>query len=269
MIDELRKKLRIDYPVIDLHVHPYSKLGSYHASSPEAAAEQILAAADAFGIDSMAVFDIGDEAVADPDCAFMRKINDDLFRVCDCDRRRFMPFAYLNPAFPEESARELDRCISYGARGVKLWISRRMDHPRAIDLIRYISSRNLPLLQHCADNSSGNQVGETAPADAAECAKQLPEATIILAHLTNIGLRGIEIIKDCPNIIIECSGGDPLSGFVRQAIDRLGVERVVFGSDVPCRNFGSQLSKVVNENVSKSEQRQILCDNARRILAGD
>lgn len=264
-ISDLRKKLAPPGPVIDFHVHPWSSVGVRLADTPEGNAQFYLQAADAAGITAMVVHDVGG-AGANPAPADLVRINDLLLRVCAVSPDRFIPFAYLNPGYPQESLRELDRCVGNGMRGIKLWIARKLNHAGALLIARRAAELHLPIAQHCSDRPGGNLPGETAPADAAELAAICPETVIVLAHLNNIGLRGLEIVRPYKNILVDTSGGDPLAGFVRAAIDRLGVDRVVFGSDMPCRSFGSQLGKVLNGALTPAEMASVLHLNAAGLL---
>ena len=137
----------------------------------------------------MVVHDVGIDHQANPAPKDLTQINDLLLRVCSVNPDRFIPFAYLNPGYPEESLRELDRCVAHGMRGIKLWIGRRINYAGAILIARRAAELRLPIVQHCSDRPGGNLPGETSPADAAELAGLCPEVTIVLAHLNNIGLR--------------------------------------------------------------------------------
>ncbi len=265
-MSDIRKKLEPPCPVIDFHVHPWSAVGVRLGATPEDNARFLLQAADAAGISQMVAHDVGSANLSDPSPADLTRINDLLLRACAVDPARFIPFAYLNPAYPDESLRELDRCVSNGMRGIKLWIGRRINHAGGLVIARRAAELGIPIVQHCSDRPGGNLPGETSPADAAELAAICPDVKLVLAHLNNIGLRGIEIIRPYQNIRVDTSGGDPLAGFVRAAIDRLGAERVVFGSDMPCRCFGSQLGKVLNGSLAPAEQEQILRLNAMSLL---
>ena len=265
-MSDIRKKLEPPCPVIDFHVHPWSAVGVRLAATPEDNARRFLQAADAAGISQMAAYDVGRDDLPSPAPADLTHINDLQLRVCAVAPARFIPFAYLNPAFPDASLRELDRCVSHGMRGIKLWIGRRINHAGGLIIARRAAELCLPIVQHCSDRPGGNLPGETSPADAAELAAICPDVKLVLAHLNNIGLRGIEIIRPHKNILVDTSGGDPLAGFVRAAVDRLGAERVVFGSDMPCRCFGSQLGKVLNGSLTSAEQEQILRLNAASLL---
>lgn len=265
-ISTIRKNLLPQGPVIDFHTHPWSQVGVQLANTPEDSARCFLQEADAAGISRMVVHDIGSAHLPSPTPLDLTRVNDSLLRVCLVDPARFIPFAYLNPAYPNESLRELDRCINNGMRGIKLWIGRRINHGGALLIVRRAAELNIPVVQHCSDRPGGNLPGETSPADAAELAGICPEVKVVLSHLNNIGLRGIEVIRPYKNILVDTSGGDPLAGFVRTAIDRLGVERVVFGSDMPCRNFGSQLGKVLNGSLTPDEEEKVLHVNAEALL---
>ena len=265
-IKDIRKKLAPPCPVLDFHVHPWSSVGVRLADTPENNARCFLQAADTAGISRMVVHDVGSDHLPSPTPADLTRINDLLLRACSVDPVRFIPFAYLNSAYPDESLRELDRCIGNGMRGIKLWIGRRINHAGGLLIARRAAELGIPIVQHCSDRPGGNLPGETAPADAAELAAICPEVKLVLAHLNNIGLRGIELIHPYKNIFVDTSGGDPLAGFVRTAIDRLGVERVVFGSDMPCRCFGSQLGKVMNGSLTPEEVEKVLHLNAESLL---
>jgi predicted TIM-barrel fold metal-dependent hydrolase len=81
-----------------------------------------------------------------------------------------------------------------------------------------------------------------------------------------MGEDGIELAQKTQNIYIELSGSYPEAGAVRRAIDRVGANRIVFGSDqdviVPA--FG--LAIYYEANLSPEEDKKIMAENARRIL---
>ncbi len=67
-------------------------------------------------------------------------------------------------------------------------------------------------------------------------------------------------------MVVETAGSDPTTGFVEMAVRELGAERVVYGSDVPGRSFGSQLAKVTGADVPEAAKQLILAGNLRRLL---
>ena len=78
--------------------------------------------------------------------------------------------------------------------------------------------------------------------------------------------RGIEEVADTPNVCVDTSGGDPEAGVVELAVERLGADRVVFGSDAPIRHFGVCLAKVLGAQLPSVVKRQILWDNLQARL---
>tara|TARA_B100000949_G_C14181219_1_gene407583 strand:- start:407 stop:616 length:210 start_codon:yes stop_codon:yes gene_type:complete len=68
------------------------------------------------------------------------------------------------PEFPDESAAEIDRCVS-GMRfpGVILWISRRATDPGLDPICEAAIRLDVPLLQHSWKKATGNLPGESFP----------------------------------------------------------------------------------------------------------
>ncbi|MCP3966045.1 MAG: amidohydrolase [Lentisphaerae bacterium] len=267
-IQQIRENIKPPCDVIDIHMHPWWSHGHLYSSTFKKCAEVHLHAADIAGITKMVVFDVEDDDNKNPSPQRLIDINDNLMKIVEFAPERFIPFAYLNPAYPYESLKELDRCLEFGMKGIKLWCGRRAGNAGTLIIAKRAAELGLPIIQHCAEKPFGNLQGESYPEDAAELAEVCPEVNLILAHLTNIGLRGIEEIKNYPNISIDISGGDPLFGFTRIAIDKLGADRIFFGTDVSVRGYGSQLSKVLNAELTLEEKEKILHLNAKRVIPG-
>jgi predicted TIM-barrel fold metal-dependent hydrolase len=87
-----------------------------------------------------------------------------------------------------------------------------------------------------------------------------------MAHLNGCNPRGIEEVRSCENVYVDTSGGDPETGIVELAVERLGAHRVVYGSDAPIRHFGVTLAKVVGADLSLADKRRILWDNMAGLL---
>ena len=90
--------------------------------------------------------------------------------------------------------------------------------------------------------------------------------TIILAHLGGGRQRGVLDVADVPNLLYDTSGSQPEAGLIEYAVRRLGAERVVFGSDWPCRDYGVQLGRILGADLTGEERYLILRGNAVRVL---
>ncbi|MCY3773997.1 MAG: amidohydrolase family protein [Gemmatimonadetes bacterium] len=264
----LREKLKPPCDVLDVHVHP---LGTGTASV-ETDARRILEAAGRAGITKMCIFLLHPESGAgsplhDPAMRHCRDGNDYNLRMRDRAPEAFLPFCYVNPACPEASVDEINRCIVEERMcGIKLWVARRATDAGLDPIMQRAVELDVPVLQHAWDKTTGNLPGESFPQDVAHLARRHPGAKIIMAHLNGCGLRGIEHVADCPNLVADTGGGDPEAGIVETAVDALGGRRVVFGSDLPVRLFGQCLGKTLGADLSEATRKDILWNNAARLL---
>jgi len=266
-LPELRSHLRPPGPVLDLHTHPNSGLGLCRPASPEEDARCLLAAAERAGVAKIAVSSLTPGCPYDPTPEQFRAANEEARALRDAAPDRILPFCYVSPAFPEAAVAEIDRCVrQHRFCGIKLWVARRATDPGLDAILRRAAELGVPVLQHAWIKTTGNLEGESFPSDVADLARRHPQAQIIMAHLNGCGLRGMEEVADCPNVAIDTSGGDPESGVVEAAVERLGRHRIVFGSDAPGRHFAVQLAKVLGADLPDAIQRDILWNNAARLL---
>ncbi len=262
----LREKLKPPGRVADVHVHPYPVPGIVEAT-PEQAARFLIAQADRAGITRMILMNLGRSWSNTPTTEACRQANDLGIEVARVAPDRFVPFAYVNPAFPDEAIAELDRTVGRGlAFGVKLWVAVRASDDRVISVVRHAARLGVPVLQHAWIKAEGNLPGESTPADVAVLARAVPEAKIIMGHLGGGGLRGIEFVRSAPNVFVETGGSEPEAGIVEAAVARLGSRRVIFGSDANGRNMAVQLGKVLGAGISDTAKKRILWNNLVGIL---
>jgi predicted TIM-barrel fold metal-dependent hydrolase len=265
----LRTRLKPPGPVIDVHVHPpqMRTAAEGRGAIPRDAADVLLRNADRAGVDRMVLMYLGRGTPNAPEPAAFREANDQCLRVRDVAPDRFLAFCYVNPAHTDEALAELDRCVGReGMVGVKLWVAVRASDPRVFKVVEKAVALDVPVLQHAWNKAGGNEPGESTPDDVAAMARAVPHARVIMAHLHGCGLRGLEAVADLPNVAVETGGSDPEAGVVEAAVRRLGTRRVIFGSDVTGRHFGTQLAKVTGAGLSAAAQRRILWDNLARLL---
>ena len=97
-----------------------------------------------------------------------------------------------------------------------------------------------------------------------EVGLRFPNLPIILGH--GMGEDGIELVNKTKNIYLELSGSFPEAGAVRRAIDRVGADRIVFGTDLDVIVPAYGLGIYYDANLTIEEDRKIMAENARRIL---
>jgi len=204
----------------------------------------------------------------DPSPEEMRRENDDVLRAVECAPDRILGFVYLTPKYERESLRELERCVARGPMvGVKLWVAVRCHEPCVDAIAARAGELQVPVLQHTYLRVGGNLPGESTPQDLVALAARHPRTVFFCGHVGCDWERGTRVIRPSQNVYADPSGSDPTAGEVEMAVRELGVERVIYGSDFAGRSFASQLAKVYAAGLSAADQRLVLCENMKRIMA--
>ena len=97
-----------------------------------------------------------------------------------------------------------------------------------------------------------------------EVGRRHPNLPVIIGH--GLGEDGIRLAADTPNVYLELSGSYPYRGVLRRAIDTVGADRIVFGTDMDLILPAFALGIYHDADLSPEEDRLIMADNARRIL---
>ncbi|MBA3529763.1 MAG: amidohydrolase family protein [Propionibacteriaceae bacterium] len=251
--------------VIDCHIHFNSAGGQYDEDEVRAC----LALADRAGIDRMVyLFNLPAGGV-DPQEADLVASNDIGMELMRRHPERFASFCYLNPSMPLTfSLAEIDRCIASGPMlGIKLWISVHADDARLDPIMARAASLQVSVLHHAWYKATGFVFNESTPAEIATLARRHPDVAIIMAHLAGGGWRGVRDIRECPNVVVDTSGAQPHAGLVEYAVEQLGADRVVYGSDWPIRDFAVQRARLEGANLTDQQKTLILGGTMKRLLA--
>lgn len=140
-------------------------------------------------------------------------------------------------------------------------------HASIPKLVERIAELGGVIMQHTWFITGGNPgAGMSTPTELAELAAKFPDQEFICAHAGGEWEKGIRAVRDSPNVLIETSGFDATAGFIEMAIRELGPERIIFGSHLPSRSLGTELSKVTAAEIGEKAKRQILGENFRRLL---
>lgn len=183
-------------------------------------------------------------------------------KACAGSGGRLLPFWFGNPHRPAS----IYRRHAVGFRGLEISPAVhgvRLDDDRCADLVSVAEDVGHPVYVVCLERP-GCRV-----ADLVALAEQRPQVRFVLGHggVGNIDFYGIELVAARPNVLFETSGG--YSTVLRAAIDRLGAERVLFGSEYPLQHPAVELAKLDAADLTPTERRQITWDNATRLLGGE
>jgi uncharacterized protein len=97
-------------------------------------------------------------------------------------------------------------------------------------------------------------------------ARNFPSVTFVLGHCGFVGidLYALNTIRPERNIVAETSGC--YTGVAAAAIERLGADRVLFGTDYPMQHPSVELAKLRALRLTGETRRKIVWRNAHRIL---
>lgn len=247
-------------PVLDFHAR---------LTPARTSAEDLLATMDDCGIDRAVVsaggvigLDTLSRQVADGGYVTTDPANDAVLAACAPTRGRLVPFYFANPHRPatcyqEQAGRWRGLEVSPAVHGVALTD----DRVRA--LVEVAAQARHPVYVVCL-----SRAGCAVP-DLVALAREFVSTDFVLGHcgIGNIDFHGLNLIADCRNILVETSGG--YSSVARAAIDRLGPERLLFGTEYPLQHPRVELAKFAALGPDPQCWRQIAWSNAHRLLGED
>ncbi|OJW02432.1 MAG: hypothetical protein BGO47_12035 [Microbacterium sp. 67-17] len=177
---------------------------------------------------------------------------------------RLIPFVRLNPNYREQMPALIAESVARGVRGIKLHPTTTLAHPAGdatLDVLRLAGDAGLPVLFHCGDDPY------TTPQTLALAAAAAPECTLVFGHMGGYAHveDAIAAAQDHANIVLETSAM-PYPALIADAIERVGAERVIFGSDGPGCNPKLELAKIRGLNLSTEHEQAVLGRNAARLL---
>jgi len=241
--------------IIDMHMH----IEEVASLGWKMSAEDCVRAMDAAGVHSAAVMTLTDLPGLNPQG--LELIAD----ACADHPGRLHGFLRLNPAHLETSKQLLRQAVTeLGFKGLKLHPVSTLQHPggaATIELIRLAGELGVPTLFHCGDEPM------STPLSIAEAAAACPDSTIVLGHMGGYFHvdEAIDVAEQHPNLILETSAM-PYPDKIRTAVERVGAERVVFGSDGPVSSPSLERQKVVIADLGAPAAALVLGGNAAVLL---
>jgi predicted TIM-barrel fold metal-dependent hydrolase len=187
-----------------------------------------------------------------------------------------VPFINLDPLMDEgPMLSEIEAKVNnQKAKGIKLHPAVQRFYPndrRMWPAYRAASELQLPVVFHGGGFASG--VDFARPKHFAEVLGAFPSLTVVMAHI-GMGFveEAVSLAKTSPNLQFDCSAiisatteghsDADLTGLIKE----IGTERVMFGSDFPWFDPAEAAGRIVRMDFSETEKRQLLSENAVRIL---
>lgn len=195
----------------------------------------------------------------------MREGNAELGRWIRQFRGRLYGYVGIHsPAYGQLAIDEIDRGLhDYGMVGVKVYTSEQFPlyDPQMKEIIAHVADLGVPLLAH------------TSPQQAEPVMREIPDVKLVLAHMGNTFDPGrgawqwaISLAKKYANVYLETCSSSPTLGFIEAAVEAIGPERVLFGTDMPLFDPHTQMAKVLDADLQMNDKASILGGNAARLF---
>jgi len=241
--------------VIDSHVH----LKHGDAQKTEYSAETIVKIMDEAQIDKSVVFAMSTTTRRSIEMArtAVKKFED-----------RLIPYVYALPNYERPVITEIEKAITdLGFRGIKLHIGEcTLERYVTEPVLRLAGRYDVPCLIDCAGRYRLIE----------EMAKTFPETKIIVAHLGKYLCRDetlidrfIQIAKSNRNIFLDASGV-VIPKKIKEAVNIVGSNRVIFGTDGPKPNGAefarAELNKIRKLKLNPEDERAVLGGNIAKLL---
>jgi uncharacterized protein len=245
-----------------------------HKKSPLTTAEGLIEAMDRDGVRASMTFGFPWKQ-----SDLIRRSNDYILEAVQRYPDRLLGLACVNPELPG-AVKEAERCLGGGLKGLgelasylngesSSWLESMKP------LAALANDRKVPLLLH-----TNEPVGHAYPGkarlpfwDIYELIKLFPKVTFILAHWGG-GLWWYRMLKKEVREVLNNTYFDTAASpflyqpeIYRQAIQMMGVERILYGSDYPLLGLKRYEKELEQAGVSREERAAILGGNARRLLS--
>jgi len=202
--------------------------------------------------------------------------------TCELARENpeLVAFPSVDPLMePDEMAAEVERCAKeLGAKGIKLHPAEGHFFPRDERMwpaYEKIQELELPVITHGGIFMMTPDVDYTKPSNFAPVLESFPEMKLVVAHLGHgFWDESVELAKKHANVYFDTSA--VISGVEHlkvlseeegaELIRKLGVGRVMFGSDYPWFGPAQSLGAFLKLPLEPSEKEKILAGNAKNIL---
>ncbi len=236
-----------------------------------ATAQELLRSMDEAGVDASVVLNF-----AWHDTELCRRTNDYILESAAASGGRLIPFCLFAPG--EGAVDEMERCLASGARGFgelrpesQGWELE--DEALSAPLGRLASESGVLLLFHASEPVGPGYAGKEGQSLGSlyRFIEKWPSAKVVAAHWGG-GLPFYKLMRRAHETLANTYFDTAATRFLyrhevfRRAVDIVGAERVLFGSDFPLLSQSRCLREVDEAQLSDGEKALILGENARRLL---
>ena len=245
--------------LIDMHAHIFA------ANGYEKEKGRILKTVECYGIDRVCISTLNGFFPSEDD---VENMNLGAYNFTKEHPEIVSAYVYVSPEH-KNALYVLKKGIEdYSMIGAKVWVSERCDSNKMNILAEALIDCDKPLLIHSFKKSTGQVANESSAKDVRALALRYPELKIIMAHVDGNCYEGVECVRELKNVWVDVSGSTARRGEVEYAVEHLGEDRVLFGSDITGCSFAVPYGKVLDARVSCEAREKILWKNAQKLFKG-
>ena len=157
---------------------------------------------------------------------------------------------------------EKNRQYYFGFKFHADWHSTPLTDSAYTPFFEYMNENKLPALLHTWGKSANNGADVVK-----KIAERYPDAILICGHsFHNDWKYGAEVTKDYPNMMCELTAVEDDCGALELLCDKVGSDRILFGTDVPWFDTHYGIGAVLSADISDDDMRNILYRNGERLL---
>ena len=190
-----------------------------------------------------------------------RRANDALARDIGKDDNKLAAYVGIDIRHGRSLVDDTAAYIARGFKGGKLYT--RWGVPYDDDayhpVLDYLNQLGAPVLAHCW---GGRDITQLVGA-----ARKFPRIRFIAAHTGSPDVDTyIRLAKETDNLYIDTAYSRGQRGLIEYVVQRLGSEKLLFGSDAALFSAAQQVARVVAARISDEDRRNILGRNALRLF---
>ena len=199
------------------------------------------------------------------------------------DRPRLLGSPVISPTHVEASVRWVDRCAQDPKLGHVTWDpdneGEAYGSEKYMTLWAEVAKRGVPVFWNSGSQDLERNVrwekklgympkirggSQAEIAMFFEVGRRHPDLQVIIGH--GMGEDGVTVAGQNRNFYLEHSGSYPERDTLRKAIDTLGADKVVYGTDLDLILPAFCLGTYYSANMTPAEESLIMAENARRIM---
>ena len=170
----------------------------------------------------------------------------------------FEPYLVVKPNYPEETISIIELANKYSINQFKLHDDGNgypYDHKNYFPLYEHCNEHRSVILFHTYGNMHINPIRNIAA--------QFRSIKILLAHSGIVDESSYyDAAREHENIHLETCNSLAWYGLIERMVDRVGADRILWGTDMPFMSPDQQIGRVLFARISDEDKRKILGQNA-------